>query len=90
MNKSREKVELHPAFFWICPECGIDNYERSMNIEGQEIPGRIEEEIRNEMGLEDWEEVPDDIMKSINVFMAPVDVKCKTCNYETTTISPNG
>ena len=84
-DREQEKVELHPAFFWICPECGLDNYERSLNMEGQMIPEDIQAEIKMQIGLEEWEEIPGDA----SVFMAPVNVKCKSCNYKTETISPN-
>ncbi len=27
---STTNVELNMAFFWICPECGVDNFERGV------------------------------------------------------------
>lgn len=28
-----DEVELHPAYFWDCPECGTENFERGVLVE---------------------------------------------------------
>lgn len=27
---SPQPIELHIAFFWVCPDCGVDNFERGV------------------------------------------------------------
>lgn len=29
-QESYEIVELHPAYFWDCPECGRENFQRTI------------------------------------------------------------
>lgn len=66
--KEKEKVELLPAMLWICPECGEDNFERMIRKE-------ISKEEENEI-LEDSDTF------SSELYMYPLDVKCKNCNEE--------
>jgi hypothetical protein len=46
-----EKAELLPAFLWICPGCGCDNFERTIvaELSKEELA-----ELRNEHGVEVW------------------------------------
>lgn len=30
---TKEKVEIHPACYWICPDCGRDNFEHVITAE---------------------------------------------------------
>jgi len=69
--KEKEKVELLPAMLWICPECGVDNFERM-----------IREEISEEEENEILEELDDPDVVSAENYLYPLDVKCKTCNEE--------
>lgn len=52
-SPSKVKAELLPAFLWICPSCGLDNFERTIVAELSE-----EElaELRDEHGVEVWEQ----------------------------------
>lgn len=84
---SKEKVELHQAFFWICPECGNDNYDRSINMEGK-LPEALEGAIRERLGIPEWEEFSVDKIENINVMMLPVVVICKSCKSKVETIKP--
>lgn len=66
-----EKVELLPAFFWICPECGIDNFERGLVAEMSDAEMI---DIRQELDLSEFEEV--------ELVGHPEEVTCKECNTE--------
>lgn len=69
MNK--EKVELLPSLFWICPECGEDNFVRV---------------IREEMSEEDeskmLEDIDDPDAVSAESYLYPLEVECSNCNEE--------
>lgn len=32
-----KNVELHPAFFWICDDCGRDNFVRCRTLADEEV-----------------------------------------------------
>lgn len=72
-------VELHTAFFWVCDECGVDNFERGIAVAPEELTAEdleaFDEETR-ELALElekahatirgDWIRKPD-------------QVRCRSC-----------
>jgi len=61
-------VELHPAFFWDCPECGVENFCRGI------VPEFSEEEraeLREEHGVNPWEQG--------SFVMQPEVVTCAEC-----------
>ena len=66
-----ENAELLPAFFWICPECGVDNFERGLVAEMSE--GEMMD-VRQELDLSDFEEV--------ELIGHPEVVICKECGAE--------
>ncbi len=73
-----QKIELHTAWQWDCPECGVENLERAVTVE---MSQEDREEMMEEHGLEpgvtgDWTTQPD-------------EVTCKSCNREFETINPN-
>jgi hypothetical protein len=79
----KEIVELMPAFFWICPECGIDNFIRSMVPTMNE---RDEEEFKRQV----LDEHGVDLSESHGMFMlVPEKVKCSGCDIEFKTIPYN-
>jgi len=43
--RKMEHVELHQAFMWDCPECGLENFARSVRLELS--PEEIEEMSEN-------------------------------------------
>ena len=65
------KVEMRPAFEWTCDDCGRDNFERAMSIVA------TEEEIKEQSGVEEWDEVPDGY--GGNWLLCPDDVTCSHC-----------
>lgn len=65
----KEKIELHLAFMWDCPECGIENFCRSIVADEYE-----EAEMREEHGIEPWE--------LGKWHTAPLLVTCKACGAE--------
>ena len=46
------KAELHLAFFWICEECGRDNFCRSINTSPADMPEDMVQDLR-ERGMYD-------------------------------------
>lgn len=68
-NKSQvQAVELIPASFWTCPNCGTDQFERSVVYESS--PEKMRE-IRQELGVEPWQ--------GGELLTDPDEVECKTC-----------
>jgi len=69
-------IELHQAFFWDCPECGTENFERAMKMD---LP--IDEKIKilKQMGyLESWQDSLPDGMEG-DLLSHPDRVRCKDC-----------
>jgi hypothetical protein len=67
-------VHLSPAYFWSCPDCGADNYERAVD------PNFNQEQLNNiyqSFQLEPWE------LKDFVV--TPTSVSCVECGrfYQT-------
>ena len=69
-----DKVELIPAFFWICNKCYHENFERSIAYECSREEQR---QILEEMNCEHNEG---------HLLMAPEVVKCKKCETEFETL----
>ena len=80
------QVELHPAFFWICDDCGRDNFVRARTVEpesdeGRELHALVErvldtaDEIAEPLGIE-----PDGIWVT-----RPEEVMCQYCRAVFTT-----
>jgi hypothetical protein len=68
------KVELIPAFMWICPECGHDNFVRAII---PEMSDSDRQALAGELGLDsDSEHYP---------MFIPDEATCHTCGgqYET-------
>lgn len=66
---SKEIVELHTAFMWDCPTCGIENFARAIRPEMSEDD---EMELRDRFGIDSWEEG--------DFLQAPVKVQCCHCD----------
>ena len=81
-----EQVELHQAFMYDCPECGRENFVRAIHIETSDE--EQDDMIRLLAGIEDWEEVPDDLHGMFLV--APSNVTCEHCGEELETAPPMG
>lgn len=67
-----EKVELHPAFMWDCPECGVENFERSISVSNEQLG-----EILIQMGVEDSPGID-----YSTVHWCPMKVICDECHRE--------
>ena len=48
-----QHVEMVPAFLWTCPDCGRDNFERSVVVE---LSPEEMQELREDHGVEVWEQ----------------------------------
>jgi rubredoxin len=77
-SKQREtNVELHLAFFWVCPECGVDNFDRGIR---PELTKEEAQATRAELGIEVWEEGV--------LFTRPDFVSCSSCKFKFETSDP--
>jgi rubrerythrin len=65
-----DKVELLPAHFWICDNCGAENFERGLV---PEISEAEELQLKEEYG---FDEIKGHFM------VAPSDVKCPECETQ--------
>jgi len=65
---SKVKAELLPAFLWICPSCGLDNFERTIVVELSEVEVQ---ELRDDHGVESWEKG--------EFLTSPREVNCGHC-----------
>ena len=74
--KPVSRVELIPALLWICPECGAENFERTIVAE---LSDEQLKEMRDEHGIEPWEEG--------HFLTNPEHVNCKDCQKEFGTIN---
>ncbi|MEM9588515.1 MAG: hypothetical protein AAGA03_14620 [Planctomycetota bacterium] len=64
-----KKVELIPASFWTCPECGSGQFVRNIAVEAS--PEEIAD-LRDQLGVQPWQE---------GVLLAdPKSVTCSECN----------
>lgn len=76
ISHPKSHVELLPAFLWICPECGAENFERTIVAE---LSAEQMQELRDEHGVEPWEE---------GEFLTnPQNVVCKDCSKEFGTVN---
>ncbi len=64
----KEKVELHQAFMWDCPNCGVEHFERA--IRPEMAPEQFEE-LREDFGLEEGQDG--------DFLMMPTEVTCDVC-----------
>ena len=71
-------VELHLAFHWVCPECGIDNWNRGV---APELLPEEKAQARAELGIEVWEEG--------SLMMRPEVVSCSQCKAKFDTEEPD-
>ena len=91
-NKEPEKVEIHPAFMWICANCGRDNFERLISIEKESLSDKDKEEIIEDFELEGPDELEEILSSGKSFSLAPAEVKCDYCSssFETDPGDPNG
>ena len=75
MDNEEEQVELKAAYWWYCPNCAEENYERAVAIEGspEEIE-KMRESIENDMGIE----------VEMEFSSVPEVVVCKKCHKQYT------
>ena len=64
-------IELMPAFYWICQECGRDNFAPALVLDREELEEHDPEaaELVQELGMGG----------GAGVFYAPTDVICVHC-----------
>ena len=73
MSDHPEQVELERAWLWRCPACSATNYAESTTLD----PETTEQILRDELGLQEWETVPEDMACELGT--APLKVQCTGC-----------
>lgn len=76
-----KKAQLIHAFQWLCPDCHSPNLSQHHKVT------LTEEEIKEAMGLEAWEEVPSNL--EMHAEALPNSGTCK-CGAEVELIPPEG
>lgn len=76
-----ETVELHQAFFWECPNCGVTNLSQGVILE---INQEESEELIEDYGMEP------EIATTGNWVTLPEEVECSECGKEYETIECGG
>lgn len=70
-----QPVELFQGFYWDCPACRTRNW-----TEGRQVPPDVAERaIRDELGLEEDEELPEGDDDPSDMVMVPDEVSCQKC-----------
>lgn len=64
-------VELHPAFSWDCPSCGVGNFARAVVME---LSDDDRQNMREVHGIDD--------AQTGDFLLAPSEVKCSSCGEE--------
>lgn len=67
---SKEKVEIHPACFWICPDCGRNNFEHVITEEFSEDDRDV---------IDGVQELLFGFCTGGDVVLEPTDVTCPHC-----------
>lgn len=65
------RVEMLPAFLWTCPECGRDNFERSVVVE---LSPEEMQELRDDHAVQVWQQG--------DFLTCPDSVTCQGCRME--------
>lgn len=76
------KVDIKMAYWWHCPDCDHEHYEKAVVAELSEE--EHEECYRAMNQMEDWQELPED-WKNFLLVQSPNIVKC-SCGAEFETI----
>ena len=76
------------AFMWTCPECGRDNFERTISIENAALSQQDKEEIIEQLQLDGPEELEEMLASGREFALAPKDVNCPHCKQNFNTIDP--
>jgi len=81
---TNEKVEVHPAYVWDCPECGVENFERAAVLD---LPDDEKLELMHKQGILEPYQTLDDMPEGEGgLFMSqPQEVDCRECgkHYDT-------
>jgi hypothetical protein len=77
-------VELFQGFYWDCPACSTRNW-----TEGQKVPPDVAERaVRDELDLDEDEEIPPDT-DSNDMVMVPDEVRCCKCGQDFPVLGEN-
>lgn len=70
-------VEVHQAWMWDCPDCGTENFERSVTAD---LTREEAIELAKDIGeLDEFSEVPENY--SCDFVTAPIEVHCRQCAH---------
>lgn len=83
------KVDLFEAFAWFCPGCGHLNTMKMVKEDPNKavLDEKEEQAFKESLGLEPWEEVPEDIPG--NLVHIPYEVTCLHCRVVYATNPPD-
>lgn len=84
-----ELVELHDAFMWDCPECGVENFLRAIRYFRNDLSPEDVEDIIEDMELDGIEEFEELFSTGFALVSAPSEVVCKQCKQEFQTLTPD-
>jgi hypothetical protein len=70
-----QKIELHQAFSWDCPECGMEMFTRGIV---PEMSYEEEQEMRSDFAVEPWE--------NGDFILMPNIVECRNCHSKFSTV----
>lgn len=79
MSRYTDPVELHCGYWFTCPECGVDTLVYGAELE-DELTADHMEDLRDECGIEPWEEG--------QWMTMPEQVTCRECNRVFETVDP--
>jgi len=70
------KAILEQIFRWECPSCNHTNYSQPVK---QEVdPAQKEDELREQLGINEWDPLPDDFDQYV-LMGPPQEVVCGEC-----------
>lgn len=84
------KVQLYEAFCWFCVNCGHLNTIKMLRQDVQDVELTEDEEtkLRESLGLEPWESVPDGEELGGSLIHVPFHVTCLHCKLSFGTVMP--
>jgi len=71
-DQDLESVELLPAFYWICQECGKNQYQHAIHVE---MSAEDMQEVLEDLGIDIAEQ-----LGSGEFLKIPTIVECKDCS----------
>ena len=75
----RQKVLLQSAYWWMCPDCGQENFTRAVSLDLTDEEKR--EMIAQAEGVDvDEVEIEEEMLRNLQVMASPEEVQCFNCS----------